>query len=371
MHSSSRIATTTTLLGALTGAALALVQPGQQQPQPQPPAVTPPAVLHPAAARWLRLDDRDGLSDLVSDQLSSLGGDFPEVPGDVSSHISEVTRALSTISTGDVAKSSTCWQLYNSFAQSVGQPQPPETNTALASWLASSVLHVGGVLAGNDRDGDLLTATELIQSSLTTECDPSVTATVTPPASLSSAWSTWKEHSSAWIAQAVPAAHSIADRCGGVVGAQVQMLVVTDSESCTKAVLDLVHAVHGGGGGGGNDGDHGHTGGGGGSPTTGGPEASATSSVSPSNTSGASEPYASHTGGAAGGDGSGGDDNGNGSGNGSGSGNGGSEEDQPTGTAGSGGTTALPTAGAPKETGLAVFMAAAAAAVAGAVVVGL
>ncbi|AEO59764.1 hypothetical protein MYCTH_2308284 [Thermothelomyces thermophilus ATCC 42464] len=356
MHSSSRIATITTLLGALTGAALALVQPGQQQPQPQPPAVTPPAVLHPAAARFLRLDDRDGLSDLVSDEFSSLRGDVSDVPGDVSSHISEVTRALSTISTGDVAKSSTCWQLYNSFAQSVGQPQPPETNTALASWLASSVLHVGGVLAGNDRDGDLLTATELIQSSLTTECDPSLTATVTPPASLSSAWSTWKEHSSAWIAQAVPAAHSIADRCGGVVGAQVQMLIVTDSESCTKAVLDLVHAVHGGGG---NDGDHGHTSGGGGSHTTSASEASTTSSVSPSLTSGASEPYVSPTGGAGGG--GGGDDDGNG----------GSEEEQPTGTADSGRTTGLPTAGAPKETGLAVFMVAAAAAVAGAVVVGL
>ncbi|KAL2163295.1 hypothetical protein VTH06DRAFT_5352 [Thermothelomyces fergusii] len=391
MHGRNRIAATATMLGALAGTALALVQPGQQQqPQPQAPAVTPPAVLYPAAARSLQHDGRDGLANLVDDELSSLRGDWAEAGGDLDSHLSEITRALSSIATDSAAwppLSSTCWQLYNSLVLSLAQPRPPETDTALASWLASSALRVGGgaLLPGPwpwawadpvpltaAPDLDLNADLNLVHSSLTTACDPTLTASVTPPASLAPAWSAWKARSSARVAAAAPDAHSIAARCPGVVAAQAELLVATDPAACSSAVLDLVRAVHG-------------------APPP--PDATATATASPS-----SSP--SHTGGGggggdggngSGGSGSGGSGSGSGgsggsgSGSGSGSGGGGEEtgdgngtdggsdqdQEQPSGTAGSGATTVQPTAGAPKETGLAGIVVAAAAAVAGAVVAGL
>ncbi|KAL2151153.1 hypothetical protein VTH82DRAFT_6251 [Thermothelomyces myriococcoides] len=363
MHRNSGIAITTTLLSALAGTAIALAQPG--------PVVTPPPMLARAAVRHEH-NGRDALPDLIDDELSSIRDDISSAVGDVKSHISDVkshisdvTQALSTIRTGDWPKSSTCWQLYNSLVLTVNQPQPPETNTALASWLASSALHVGGVLAWNDyyNDHDNLldwvTASDhLIQSSLTTQCDPSITATVTPPPSLSSAWSTWKEHSTSWIEKCLPAARSVIDRCGGVVAAQVEMLLITDADSCTKAVLDLVHAVHG-------DGSVATT------ATTGTSE--------PTSTTGTSEPTPT-TGSSVGpGAGGGGDDHGHDD-----------ESEESTDTDRDGGgapatttgsfTAGFPattdsTAGAPRETGMAGFAAAAAAAaaaaVAGAVVVGV
>lgn len=324
-----RCSTTTTFLGAVTvGATLALAHP-REPPAPEPPTITPPPILHPAAARALRRGFDEEWS-WAHKHLTEFRKDWglDDAPDNIDSHLDDLTRDLSTLSQSDWARSSSCWSLYNTFAQSFYNSAPKETNSALNSWLASSILHVG---VGIDDVDDLLTATEPLHSSLTSACDPRVTATVTPPASLNSAWSTWKVRSSSWVKKAAPTAHDIASRCPGVVSAQIELAVATDAASCSSAVLALVNEVNGVGS----------------TPTS--------SSGDPSQSSSTGED-----------DGEGGDD-GNESGeddaNGSGGGGGGGPTD--TRAAGSEPTTSLPIAGVPKETGMASFAAAAAVAVAG------
>ncbi|KAK4040090.1 hypothetical protein C8A01DRAFT_35870 [Parachaetomium inaequale] len=183
--------TTTTLL-ALTGATLALANPAPA------PLVTPAPVLHPAAAR------------LATRQFD----------GD---------PVFSDLNPAELSKSLECARQYASLAHEA----PRESNHALASWLVT-------VVAQN-----AVTAAETIADSLTTLCDPSVTATLTPPASLSSAWSTYQSKSTSWISSAASEAHSIASSCGGEISAVAELLVISDSESCTKAVLGIVAALNG------------------------------------------------------------------------------------------------------------------------------
>ncbi|KAK4247531.1 hypothetical protein C7999DRAFT_14466 [Corynascus novoguineensis] len=330
-----RCTTTTTLLGAMTaGVTLALAHP-REPPAPEPPTITPAPTLHPAAARALRRGFDEEWS-WAHKHLTEFRKDWglDDGPDNIDSDLDDLTRDLATLSHSDWARSSSCWSLYNTFAQSFYNSAPKETNSALNSWLASSILHVG--VGIDDVDG-LLTATELLHSSLTSACDPRVTATVTPPASINSAWSTWKARSSSWVKKAAPTAHNIASRCPGAVSAQIELAVATDAASCSSAVLALVNEVNGIGS----------------TPTS--------SSGDPSQTSGA------------GGDDGEGRDDGNGTDDGNengendanGGGRGGGGGSTGTRAAGSEPTTSLPNAGVPKETGVASFAAAAAVAVAG------
>jgi hypothetical protein len=182
--------TTTTLL-ALTGATLALANPAPA------PLVTPAPALYPGAAR------------LAARQF-----------GD---------PVFSGLNTADLSKSIECGREYASLASEV----PAETNTDLASWLLTEAAQ------------NVVTAAETFDNSLTTLCDPSVTGTLTPPASLSSAWSTYQSKVTSWVSSAAPAAHSIASSCGGEISAAAELLVMSDSESCTKAVLGMVAAFNG------------------------------------------------------------------------------------------------------------------------------
>jgi hypothetical protein len=281
--------TTTTLLTALTSATLALANPA---PAPHPALVTPAPAIHPAAA-----------------QLAA--------------------RQFRT-SDSDLSKSVECASLYGSLAQGM----PRETNRDLGRWL----LTAAGSLA------DLATATA-IDESFTTLCDASVTATLTPPASLSSAYSTYLDNASSWVTSIAPAASSIAESCGGQISAFIDVLVISDSESCTKAVLGLVDVYNG------DD-----------VTTTG----SGSATVSPTGSRTTAAPEESETGSAGGDDG---DDDNNDGGDDSGSGNGDSDDNDSdeTGPAGAAETSSTSTGGVPRETGFVGVAAAAAVAVVGVV----
>lgn len=293
--------TTTTFLTALTSATLALANPAPAPaPAAHPALVTPAPALHPAAAR------------LAARQFRT--------------------------SDSDMSKSIACGSAYLSLADSA----PRETNTDLAKWVLTAV---------SPAAAELVTATAL-DDSFTSLCDPSLTATLTPPASLSRAWSTYLENASSWITSAAPAASSLAQSCGGEIGAVIELLVVSDSESCTKAVLDLVAAANG------ED-----------VTTTGG----GTATVSPTRSRTTAAPEESETGSTGGDDGDdnnddGGDDSGNGNG-GSDGGNGGSDDNgsDETGPAGAAETSSTSTGGVPRETGFVGVAAAAAVAVVGVV----
>ncbi|KAH6847615.1 hypothetical protein B0I37DRAFT_148285 [Chaetomium sp. MPI-CAGE-AT-0009] len=287
--------TTSTFLTALTSASLALASPAPA-PEPHPALVTPAPMLHPAAAR--------------------LG-----------------VRQFRQSTDSELSKSIECGREYLSLADTI----PRETNTDLAKWL----------LTAASPAAEIISATS-IDDSLTSLCDPSLTATLTPPASLSSAWSTYLEHASSWVTSVAPAASSLAQSCGGEISAAIQFLLVSDSETCTKAVLGLVDVL---------DGDSDAT-------TTG------DSGASPTRTTSAGESETS----SAGGDGDDEDDNNDGNDN-SGSGNGGSGQgnddsddgSEQTGPAGAAETSSTSTAGVPRETGMMGVAAAAAVAVAGVV----
>ncbi|EAQ83489.1 predicted protein [Chaetomium globosum CBS 148.51] len=284
--------TTTTLLAALTSATLALANPAPAA-EAHPALVTAAPALHPAAAR------------LAARQFRTTDS--------------------------EISKSIACGSAYLSLAGDA----PRETNAALARW----------VLSAASPAAEIVTATALDES-LTSLCDPSLTATLTPPASLSSAWSTYLEKASSWMTSAAPEASSLAQSCGGEIGAVIGFLVVSDAESCTKAVLDLVAAANG-------------------EDVT---SASDSETVSPTRSRTTAAPEASETGSAGGDDdnGDGGDDgadNGNGGGEDGGSDNGSDE----TGGAGAAETSSTSTGGVPRETGFVGVAAAAAVAVVGVV----
>ncbi|KAH6623290.1 hypothetical protein F5144DRAFT_357377 [Chaetomium tenue] len=287
--------TTTTLLTALTSATLALANPAPVA-EAHPALVTAAPALHPAAAR------------LAARQFRTTDS--------------------------EISKSIACGSAYLSLAGDA----PRETNAALARW----------VLSAASPAAELITATALDES-FTSLCDPSLTATLTPPASLSSAWSTYLEKASSWVTSAAPEASSLAQSCGGEIGAVIGFLVVSDAESCTKAVLDLVAAANG-------------------EDVT---SASGSETVSPTRSRTTAAPEVSETG-SAGGD----DDNGDGGDDGAGNGNGGGEDggdggsgngSNETGGAGAAESSSTSTGGVPRETGFVGIAAAAAVAVVGVV----
>ncbi|KAK4118658.1 hypothetical protein N657DRAFT_675401 [Parathielavia appendiculata] len=83
-----------------------------------------------------------------------------------------------------------------------------------------------------------LSPTGRVDDSLTTLCVAS--ASITPPASLSSAYERYTSEYYSWASEVADVAHSIASECGETVSALVEFLIVTDAESCTKAVQRLV-----------------------------------------------------------------------------------------------------------------------------------
>lgn len=179
---------TPTLLTALTGATLALANPAAAPAEPQ---ITPGpgALALPAPG-------------LAPRQFSITGGG------------------------GSRSKAASCTAELYSLALDA-----PTPTGRVVSWLTS----VASSFA--------ITATEQVDDSLTTLCAAS--ASLTPPASLSSAYESYTSKFNSWASEVADEAHSIASDCGGRVSAMVEMIIVTDEESCTKAVLGMVDVLQG------------------------------------------------------------------------------------------------------------------------------
>jgi hypothetical protein len=179
---------TTTLLTALTGATLALANPAAAPAEPQ---ITPGpgALALPAPG-------------LAPRQFSITGGGSSR------------------------SKAASCSAELYSLALDA-----PTPTGRIVTWLTS----VASSYA--------ITASEQIDDSLTTICAAS--ASLTPPASLSSAYQSYTSKFNSWASEVADEAHSIASDCGGKVSAMVELMIVTDEESCTKAVLGIVDVLEG------------------------------------------------------------------------------------------------------------------------------
>ncbi|KAL2129116.1 hypothetical protein VTI74DRAFT_8206 [Chaetomium olivicolor] len=107
----------------------------------------------------------------------------------------------------------------------------PTATRPLQSWAASALPQ------------NMLTANGQLNSQLTTIC--SQITTVTPPASLSSEYSSYLVAASSWLSKSAAEIKSKAAECKGLMGALMEVLIISDEPSCTTAVLDLVNAYNG------------------------------------------------------------------------------------------------------------------------------
>lgn len=192
---------TTTVITVLAGAALAMANPAAAPK----PAITPaPLLLHPHLAP--RQQDFSLSSSFSDDDTKS--------------------RPL--------AKSVACARKIASLANGI----PRETNRALARWLATEIPSAVTAIAGIKGLDDVVPA-------LTSQCSIyTITSTLVPPASLTSAYSSYMSEASSWLSSAAPVAHSLASSCGpGQASALFELLVVSDAESCSSAVMGLVNAL--------------------------------------------------------------------------------------------------------------------------------
>ncbi|KAK3901779.1 hypothetical protein C8A05DRAFT_34545 [Staphylotrichum tortipilum] len=180
--------TTSTLITALAGAALALANPAPA-PAPSPPSLP---------------------------RRSST----PTSPKSHSGH--------------QLPKSIACARKVVSLADTL----PRETNRALARWMATAVPGAVTAVAGINGLDDIVPA-------LTSQCSVyTVTSTLVPPATLTSAYSSYMSVAREWLSSAGPVAHSLASSCGpGEASAMLELMVVSDAESCTSAVIGLVNAL--------------------------------------------------------------------------------------------------------------------------------
>ncbi|KAL2132733.1 hypothetical protein VTI74DRAFT_3443 [Chaetomium olivicolor] len=78
---------------------------------------------------------------------------------------------------------------------------------------------------------------------VTSVCD--VQATLTPPASLASAFSEYDRASSSWVSAKVSEIRSLQGQCGSAYSAALGLVVVTDGESCTSAMQGVVDVYKG------------------------------------------------------------------------------------------------------------------------------
>ncbi|KAK3302976.1 uncharacterized protein B0T15DRAFT_495544 [Chaetomium strumarium] len=127
--------------------------------------------------------------------------------------------------TGALSQSIACQRSLLSLVDTV--PTPP---ARVVSWLATAVT----VPALDDPSA-------LTDDSLTTLCD--ATRTITPPASLTAAYSSYTHSMSEWASSNARAANSVASSCGGLESALIKIQIATDSESCTSAVQDLLEVA--------------------------------------------------------------------------------------------------------------------------------
>jgi hypothetical protein len=183
---------TPTLVAALTGISLALANPAPAA-APQP-IITPGAVLARAGGGGGAIDARQFVG--------------------------------SASDSGGISKSLSCSSLLSLVE---GVPTAP---APVVEWMATAIT----VPALDDPRA-------LTDDSLTSLCD--ATKTITPPASLTAAYSRYTQSVSAWASSAAPAAESVASSCGGLVSGLIMVQIATDSKECTSAVQELLQVARG------------------------------------------------------------------------------------------------------------------------------
>ncbi|KAK4098497.1 hypothetical protein N658DRAFT_499349 [Parathielavia hyrcaniae] len=126
--------------------------------------------------------------------------------------------------TGDLGKLSSCVSDYRSLTQDVPTPTPRALSSVLVDIAESIVITA--------------TSSRGIDDSLTSLCAAS--ESITPPASLSSAYESYTSAYNSWASSVEDEARSVASECGGQVSVLVEFALITDAQSCTSAVQDLV-----------------------------------------------------------------------------------------------------------------------------------
>lgn len=119
----------------------------------------------------------------------------------------------------DLSKTSSCVSAYRSIESSEPHPTGP-----LLAWLVS-------VSAANWVVDNLATP-----GWASAACAAFPRTTPSPPAALSSAFSSYTSAQSSWLTSAAPVVHSVAKDCGGDVSALLEWMVVTDRDGCTSAL---------------------------------------------------------------------------------------------------------------------------------------
>ncbi|KAL2139927.1 hypothetical protein VTI28DRAFT_4472 [Corynascus sepedonium] len=134
-------------------------------------------------------------------------------------------RQFSLSDGGDIQDTFPCQTKFLSLISAV--PTPP---TTIASWYSS----VAPSFVIPDSDS--------LDHSLTTIC--SEFFSITPPASLSSAHSSFRSEISFWASDIKSEVRSLASSCAAQpkISAFIEALIVTDEESCTKSLVALVDA---------------------------------------------------------------------------------------------------------------------------------
>ncbi|AEO67568.1 uncharacterized protein THITE_2116461 [Thermothielavioides terrestris NRRL 8126] len=121
-------------------------------------------------------------------------------------------------------KSVECASIYSSF-ENAG-PTLPAT---LGSWYKTAQTYT------------LPPASEYDDAVVTGVCQE--TKTLTPPASLASAWASYTSASHSFNSARASAVHSAASSCGGGYSALIDIEAISDGDSCTASIRALVSAV--------------------------------------------------------------------------------------------------------------------------------
>ncbi|KAK4243664.1 hypothetical protein C7999DRAFT_18007 [Corynascus novoguineensis] len=137
-------------------------------------------------------------------------------------------RQFSLSDGGDIQDTFPCQTKLLSLISAV-----PTLPTTIASWY-SSVAPPFVVVQDSDN----------LDHSLTSIC--SEVFSITPPASLSSAYSSFMSESASWASDIKSEVRSLASSCAAQpeISAVMEVLIVTDEESCTKSVVALLDAYN-------------------------------------------------------------------------------------------------------------------------------
>jgi hypothetical protein len=184
--------TTASLLTVLAAATLVLASPA---PGPAPPA--PLITAHPV-------------------------GPFPR--GLFARQDAIPTTTSPSDESGDDAMTASCYDEYYNMALSM-----PTPNSQLGEWLSTAMSSI------TLDDPAVLSSTDQI-------CNPA-SNTLTPPASLSSAWSRFQSASSSWIEAHASDVSSLQSACPGEISAFAGLFMMSDAAACTRAVVGVAEVL--------------------------------------------------------------------------------------------------------------------------------